>query len=69
MGLLMWWRGPQGPIHVEEFQREDSSGHGLGGVSLRERHPEDRQEIRFVLWLPEGDVEYFPQQEVGGRQG
>ena len=68
MGLLMWWRGPRGPIHFEEFRGEESTGHGLGGISLRERHPEDSQEIRCVLWLPEADVEYVVQREVGGRQ-
>ena len=64
----MWWRGPQGPVHFEAIRREDSRGHRLGGISIREQHPEDWQEIRFVLWLPKADVEYVAQHEVGGRQ-
>ena len=68
VGRLMWRRGPQGPIQLEELRQDDLTGHGCVGISLRERHPEDWQEIRFVLWLPKADVEYVAQHEVGGRQ-
>ena len=68
MGLLMWWRGRRAPIHFEEFRQEDSEGEGLSSISLRQRHHEDWQETRFVLWLPEDDVAHVAQHEDGGRQ-
>ena len=33
-----------------------------------DRHSEDWRLIRFVLWLPEDDVEHVAQHEVGSRQ-
>ena len=33
-GLLMWWRGPRGPIYFEEYRQEDAKGRGFGGISL-----------------------------------
>ena len=41
MGLLMWWGRPQGQIYFEEFRSATTSREGLGGISLRQRHPDD----------------------------
>ena len=68
MGLLMWRRGPQGHIYFEEFRSATTSKEGLGGISLRQRHPDDWQEIRCVLWLITDDNEYVAQSDIGGRQ-
>ena len=61
MALFMWWRDPQGHIYFEDFRQDDSRGRGLGGISLRTRHPEDWRKIRVVLWLPEDDADYVAQ--------
>ena len=64
----MWWRGPQGQIYFEELRTAATSKEGLGGISLRQRHLDDWQEIRCVLWLITADNEYVAQSDIGGRQ-
>ena len=68
MGLLLWWRGPQGHIYFEELRSASTSSDGLGSISLRQRHLDDWQEIRCVLWLITDDNEYVAQPDIAGRQ-
>ena len=68
MGLLMWCRGPQGQIHFKELRSAATSKDGLGSISRRQRHPDDWQDIRCVLWLNTDDSEYIAQSDIGSRQ-
>lgn len=48
-------------------QCEEYVGRGLGSITLRERHPDDYQAIRFVFRLPEDDADNVAQKSDSGR--
>ena len=40
----------------------------LGGISLREVHPQEWAAITSILWFSADDAEYVAEEAVGGQQ-
>ena len=47
----MTWVGPRGAITFTELQTTRGDTTRLSGLSLRDEHPADWEELRFVFWL------------------
>jgi len=64
--VLMWWTGPSSRVHFEELHAANGETR-LGGRSFREEHPQNWQELRFILWLLTDDTDYVQEPAGGGR--
>eukprot|EP00969_Alexandrium_andersonii_P346772 15331001-Alexandrium_andersonii.AAC.1 len=65
----MWWEGPQGPFHFEEIRAASTRSPHLGGVSLRDAHPDQWNSVRFILWLLGDDDGNLEAEVQRGREG
>eukprot|EP00969_Alexandrium_andersonii_P269832 11926371-Alexandrium_andersonii.AAC.1 len=67
----MRWEGHHGPFHFEELRAATTRSPRLGGISLREAHPDQWGSVRFILWLigdDDGSLEAEVQHGGEGRE-